>query len=48
MDHHLLALFFQLLVHLHTNKVLTANEHTVIDSLYFQISQEEICQQDPN
>ena len=48
MDHHLLALFFQLLVHLHTHKVLTANEHTVIDSFYFQISQEEICQQDPN
>ena len=48
MDHDPLALFFQVLVHLHTNKISTANEYTVIDSFYFHISQEEIGQQDPD
>ena len=51
MEYHLLALFFQLLIHLPTKfllKFLTlslANEYTAIDSFHFA---EEICQQDSN
>ena len=53
MDHHLFALFFQLLIHLLTNYHVfigvlipsAASEYTVIDSFHFA---EEICQQDPN